>query len=279
MTNFLIGADPELFIKDKKTGNFLSAHDCLVGDKDSPYFVGDGAVQVDGVAAEFNIKPASNKEEFLSFIKSTRSFMESYIQETHPDAFLTATPTATFTEEYFNNLPPEAVLLGCMPDFNAYSMKQNTPPETKEPFRTGGGHIHIGLGDVYDINNATHFENCAKIIRNLDCTLFVPSLVWDTDKKRRTLYGQMGAFRPKSYGVEYRPLSNAFLDSDPIIELIYNNTIKTMDYYTQGVNLWDDAPYSPETFLGDVSEDKVKDHITYLEQKGFENVFSKVSNQ
>ena len=52
--NILIGADPELFVK--KDGVVVSGHDLIQGTKADPFPVQDGAVQVDGMALEFNIE-------------------------------------------------------------------------------------------------------------------------------------------------------------------------------------------------------------------------------
>jgi hypothetical protein len=60
----LIGADPELFVFTR-SGKPVSAHDLIPGTKYEPHEVGNGAVQVDGVAAEFNIDPAANEDEFF----------------------------------------------------------------------------------------------------------------------------------------------------------------------------------------------------------------------
>jgi hypothetical protein len=39
------------------------------------------------------------------------------------------------------------------------------------------------------------------------------------------LYGAPGSFRPKSFGVEYRPLSNAWLNSPEIAQQVYAITL------------------------------------------------------
>ena len=63
--NILIGADPELWIIDRKTGKPISAEGLFEGTKAAPYQVENGAVQVDGMAAEFNINPAKDSREFV----------------------------------------------------------------------------------------------------------------------------------------------------------------------------------------------------------------------
>ena len=54
--NILIGCDPEVFVK--QNGVFRSAHGLIRGDKKNPQKIRSGAVQVDGMALEFNIDPA-----------------------------------------------------------------------------------------------------------------------------------------------------------------------------------------------------------------------------
>src|SRR5690606_4686411 len=107
-----------------------------------------------------------------------------------------------------------------------------------EPFRTGAGHIHIGWTDDANIHDPEHFEKCRDVVRQLDCILYPLSMSWDSDQKRRDLYGKMGSFRPKFYGVEYRPLSNAILGSDDTLGLIFDETIWAVNKLNEGVYLW-----------------------------------------
>jgi hypothetical protein len=62
-------------------------------------------------------------------------------------------------------------------------------------------------------------------VKQLDCYLGLSSLMYDTDTKRRAMYGAAGAFRPKSYGVEYRVLSNAWLLSEERMRFVFDTTI------------------------------------------------------
>ena len=54
--NLLFGADPELFVRHKVTRQLTSAHTLIPGTKASPFSVPKGGIQVDGVAAKFNIE-------------------------------------------------------------------------------------------------------------------------------------------------------------------------------------------------------------------------------
>ncbi len=64
----LIGCDPELFVFSENKKKIVSAHDLLPGTKEEPFAVPCGAIQVDGVAAEFNITPADESRRFIQNI-------------------------------------------------------------------------------------------------------------------------------------------------------------------------------------------------------------------
>ena len=232
MQTITIGCDPEVFLKDS-SGKFVSAHDLIPGSKYEPHPVPLGAIQPDGVSAEFNINPSVTSDEFVSNIATVMKAMENHIRSMRPDLVFAIEPTATFDQEYFSNLPEVATLLGCSPDFNAYTMAPNNPPHTDEPFRTGAGHIHVGWGSGF--RGAAHFGLCCDLVKQLDAVLFVQSLLWDSDDKRRSLYGNIGAFRPKPYGMEYRPLSNAFLKSQHTQRWVFEATKYAVEDFFRGV--------------------------------------------
>lgn len=225
----LIGADPELFVFDSSNKKFVSAHDLVPGTKEEPLPVPRGAVQVDGVAAEFNILPAKTQKEFLGNINRVRTVLELIVKDKNPNYRLVGAPTAKFDQDYFDNLPDEVKVLGCQPDYNAYTGGINRKPGTDQPFRSGGGHIHIGflhekLDDPFTLD---HMRRCGELVRELDFTLMHTSREWDFDIERKKLYGDPGSFRPKSYGVEYRPLSNAWLNQKWSTTFVYD-TVKAV---------------------------------------------------
>jgi len=244
MTQFTIGADPELFVQHRTSRKFVSAHNLIPGTKARPFEVEDGAIQVDGVAAEFNINPVSNREDFRHRLRNVMRQLQDKIWKQNEMYDLAAVPTAYFEKEYFDGLPKKARLLGCQPDYNAYLGKANPPPATKEPFRTGSGHVHIGWTRGADLTDPQHLETCRSVVRQLDATVYSASLSWDSDTKRRELYGKMGAFRPCMYGVEYRPLSNAYLNHDSLILEVYDRTVEALELLWSGTKLYkeDDIP-------------------------------------
>lgn len=227
-----VGADPEVFVKHG--GQFISGHTFPCGTKAEPTKTKHGAVQVDGLALEFNVRPAKTEIQFLRHVKSVYADLERIIRETNPECSLHAQATVVFGREYISSLPEEYQRLGCNPDYNAYTLEENPPPDGSADFRTGAGHVHLG----YRRGGITFREDAA-LVRELDYYLGLPSLGWDTDVQRRTLYGQAGAFRPKEYGLEYRTLSNVWLNDDELIRFVFAQTKKCYEHFREGRSLYD----------------------------------------
>ena len=241
----LIGCDPEVFMM--QDGRYVCAHNAIPGDKANPHKVDKGAVQVDGMALEFNIDPASTAEEFVENINTVMATLRSMV----PGYELVATPVAEFGAEYMQQIAkeaPEALILGCEPDFNAWNGgKPNPKPDGERTFRTGAGHIHIGWTNGVDINDPDHLEACMMMVKQLDRSLALASILWDDDTQRRTMYGQLGCFRPKPYGVEYRVLSNAWVKDERIAAWVFNAAKKAVEALLNGER-WYEQGYMDSVF-------------------------------
>lgn len=262
MCRYLIGADPELFLVDKD-GQYRSAHNVIPGSKEHPCEVLSGAIQVDGVAAEFNINPAETAKEFVDNIRDVLTELAARIETKNPELQLIVNPTATFDKHYFRKLPQRVKMLGCTPDYNVYTGHANPPPATKEPMRTGGGHIHIGWSRGESVTDGAHLFDCAQAVKQLDSVLYPMSLLWDNDDKRRSLYGTIGTYRPKHYGVEYRPLSNAWV-ADPDLQLwIFNTTKYVMECLDSEMAMFHD--YFQQTVIGAIKNNGKPGRSTLLE--------------
>lgn len=213
MTTFTIGCDPELFLT--RGGKAISGHDIIPGTKEKPFAVDKGALQADGTAAEFNTDPV-DLEDFAAFehnVTSVMKTLEETVKKVDPSLSLNISPVQHYDEEYFKSLPKSAVELGCNPDWNAYTGEPNPTPDHNRLFRTGSGHIHYGWGQDIPATHPDHIKICCDFVKVLDAFVGGYMTMIDDDNLRRELYGKAGAFRPKSYGVEYRTPSNVWLKS------------------------------------------------------------------
>ncbi len=224
----LVGCDPEVFVR--QNGVFKSAYGLIKGDKANPQKVNRGAVQVDGMALEFNIDPAHSEDEFCLNVQDVFNTMKLMV----PDYEVVAVPVAHFDMDYIKQQPAKALELGCDPDYNAWSGMINDKPNGQRPMRTASGHVHVGWTNGADIESIEHISMCQAATKQLDFFLGLPSLMYDDDQERREMYGKSGCCRYKPYGVEYRTLSNAWLQSEALMRWVYRNTIAGMERLIAG---------------------------------------------
>lgn len=238
LSEVTIGADPELFVQ--KDGIFLSGHTFPCGTKEAPRKTHHGAVQVDGLALEFNVNPSKTKRQFIKNLQSVLKDLNAIVDEVNPGCILVAEPVAPFSMEFLNALPDHVKQLGCNPDFSAYSMDVNVPPNAETPFRTGSGHVHIGWTAGVSEGDVDHFIECADIVKQLDYFVGLPSLKYDPDGQRRELYGKAGCFRPKSYGLEYRTLSNKWVGDVDLQGHVFDCVMRGLRAYDAGIRVADE---------------------------------------
>lgn len=218
-----IGADPELFMQDA-AGAFHSSIGLIGGSKQQPrpLPIGDGyAVQEDNVAVEYNIPPASSRDELINSIKQTMVFLSAEVEQ-YALRFVNVSATNAFPAEQLAH--PQAQEFGCEPDFNAWrGGKRNPRPKAVDhALRTCGGHVHIG-------HKFASRNDLVQFIKHMDLFLGVPSVLMDTGELRKELYGKAGAFRFKPYGGEYRSLSNFWVFDDKLTGWVWDATEQAMD--------------------------------------------------
>ena len=225
---FTFGCDPEGFIFKVGESTPIPAAGIIPGTKFRPHKINQGAVQVDGMAAEFNTDPASSYEEWEDNIASVISQLTKMLPagyEIRWDA------VAKFSPEIFDAAPDENKELGCQPDFDAWTGATNPPPRPENPYlRCAGGHLHIGWTEDEDMSDLQHLMNCQDFVKQLDWYLGGWSAKTDPDRVRRSLYGKMGAMRYKPYGVEYRVLSNFWVASKELRLEVWNRMLTAIEY-------------------------------------------------
>lgn len=219
------GCDPEFFVKDKSTNKIVSAFNLGVpGTKEEPhkFSKGIGAVQVDGMALEVNPAPTSYYSDPIA--RTVALIKTIHAEFLSPDNYeLHALPSYEFDKEYFDGLGDEAKALGCDPDFNAWTQQENEAPDADNRTRMGAGHIHIGWTKNEDVQDPEHIADCIAVVRQLDWAVGMRTFLWDKDIERRKIYGRLGNYRPKPYGVEYRTPSNAWLRSPSLGKKVFRD--------------------------------------------------------
>ncbi len=221
---FRIGADPELFLCNAQ-GKLISSIGLIGGTKDEPKPISPvgHAIQEDNVSVEFNIPPSDSRREFVEHIDFVLSHLRGRAAELNLQ-FAVGVAAASFDPDQL--MTPEALVFGCEPDFNAWTGRVNPRPFCEDAtLRSCGGHVHVQIPDGL---------NREEVVKAMDVFLGVPSVELDKDTKRRQLYGKYGAYRPKSYGAEYRTLSNFWIWEKQLTEWVYDQTQRALEFVANG---------------------------------------------
>ena len=223
----VVGSDPETFLRDRNN-NLVSSIGIIPGSKNYPTKTPHGSIQPDNITAEFNSKPSHSLEEFINNHKLIISDLEDVIKplDLHLDFIGSVMADSSLLSD------PQARMAGCEPDFCVWNSQSNRVMDyinlniadyENNNLRAAGGHLHISFDQA-----GNSIEQRFKFVKALDLVLGVPSVILDSDNRRRTLYGQAGSFRPKFLefddpydGMEYRTLSNFWLKSEGLMTWVY----------------------------------------------------------
>jgi hypothetical protein len=148
-------------------------------------------------------------------------------------------------------------MLGCDPDYNAWRMDINNAPDPSVGFRSGAGHVAIGWGGSFTIDD-DFLQVCGAFARMQDAINGTASLLYDQDTRRRELYGKAGAFRPKHFGVEYRTLSNSWVKSKRLAEYVATRSFQAARFLMNGIDI---ATPEVESII---NENKVDEAVYFL---------------
>jgi hypothetical protein len=201
-----IGSDPEVFVTNP-AGEIVPIIGLVGGSKNQPRPLGDGfAVQEDGVALEYNIPVCNTTESFIEAIeeglrRAAAKLPAGYGTIIKPDHVF----------EYEQLSDPLAWVSGCDPDFSAWTMEKREGLnylKTVYPLaRYCGGHVHISYANAKESSPMTR----AYLVRIMDMLVGVPARWLEGDSIRSKEFGVYGIYRPKSYGLEYRTMSNIWM--------------------------------------------------------------------
>ena len=264
-----IGTDPELFLKDTRTGMVMPAVGLIGGTKGEPIPVPDlgkgFGLQEDNVMVEFNIPPAATSRHFARRVSNMLSHITQLVHTSQENMTLDVGACARlFSSEQLNTA--QAMVFGCSVDYNAHEAGQAWPtvrPEMLEDedgaWRFAGGHVHLGYTSAVPQFVAASFA---------DVFLGLPSVGLDQQGLRRKLYGQAGRYRPTEWGIEYRTLSNFWIWDTYLCEQVGARAIalcSTLEFPEEAVQKWyAEIPWiDVRRAINDEDEQLAADLITY----------------
>lgn len=228
-SNITIGADPECFIVNEQTGKVVSSIGIIPGEKGNAWRSEDMpegyGIEIDNILAEFNIPPARKKGEFVKSLEYMKQYLTDFVKKVNPNYGIKCVASELVDEDQLQS--DEAKLFGCSVDYNIYTGEPNPKPQGESTnLRSSGFHIHCGYKEP-------NVEQSLEMLQYFDLYLGVPSVIIDTDQRRRTLYGKAGCFRLTPYGFEYRVLSSALYATEELSELVYDQCMKAIDAYNK----------------------------------------------
>ena len=222
--NITLGTDPELFLQ--KDNKIISAIGKIGGSKSEPQPISDNGhfIQEDNVAIEYNIPACKTIEDWVYHHNFVKDYLEVLVSGM--GCTLAIQPIATLEDSELDN--DMARLAGCTPDFDVWNECINEPVDLSiTNKRSAGGHISVGWDDFTQ-------DQQLDIIKAMDATLGLESVLLDNDTERKKLYGKAGCFRFTAFGIEYRSLSNFWIKTDESLKWAWNTTMKAIDLVNSG---------------------------------------------
>ncbi len=241
--NITFGCDPEVFFQ--RDGKPIPAIGMVGGSKDRPRTIAGKrgyTVQEDNVTLEWGIPATNDPEEFVRSNLFMRGVAEG-IADANKCVVL-PTPSVVFEPEAL--AAPECWVFGCEPDYNAWKLQTNLPPELTNPvLRSAGGHIHIG----FEGNRLKKIE----LVRSLDVLLGIWMSIAEPENERAKLYGAPGAMRFKKYGVEWRTPSNHWVQDSSLMAVLIEGVSAVTGWVINGNLKGDNVIPDTETFYNRIS--------------------------
>ena len=223
---FSFGSDPEFMIV--KNDQYKSAIGIIHGSIENRIKIKGHEFYYDNVLAECAIKPSTSKEET---VQNFQECLQLFAEMAHPFK-LVAQASQRYSPDQLQH--PDAKKVNCDPEYCPYDMSMSKGPVFEilnGTLRTCGGHIHLGEDKLLDAPNGY------LAMKMMDLFLGIPSLWLDKDptsQTRRQMYGAAGRYRTKNYGMEYRTLSNFWLQSPKLVELVYDISQFTTEFACDG---------------------------------------------
>lgn len=204
-------------------------NDLKVGSIRNPGFV------LDGVQMEMHMIPDTCRASINAGIARLMHTLHAHLQ-THPGTRINWGVHVEVKKHELDSLGDAAKTLGCMPSRNLHDSHATVSVDPEYRFRSAGGHIHISPHGGFDFEaptygNDMHKANLQKyswlrdprFVMVLDLLVANTCVLIDRDPgniERRKVYGRAGEHRLPKHGLEYRTLSNFWLQDHILVSLV-----------------------------------------------------------
>ena len=202
------------------------------GNKEKPVIVKYGNLQEDNVLPEIAIDVVKTKTDFIRNIVNVKASLADALGE-HAMHFDIRPYTYMSVDELKTE---QAQKFACDPDSNCWTGKENPPPVPSDPttgkfnLRTAGGHVHFGFPEAQVWGTSRQ-----ELAQWFDIFLGVHHIAhYKGCKIRQDLYGKPGAYRSKPYGIEYRVLSNWWVESTQYMSWVWDQMFRAYEYFQMG---------------------------------------------
>lgn len=216
------GCDPEFFFASKD-GHIVGAEKVLPkGGKLDRYVL-------DGVQVELNPAADPCRANLANAMKSSFRKLKEHLKAT-PELKANFSSVVNIDPAELASLSEQARVFGCAPSLNSHdagaAITVNAGTYLK---RSAGGHIHLGFSHGQaeskgiETYNSRLMKNREQLVPLLDVLVGNTSVMIDRDPEaatRRLHYGRAGEYRLPKHGLEYRVLSNFWLQSYQLMSLV-----------------------------------------------------------
>lgn len=219
--NPILGCDPELFFE--KGGEIVGAEKVLPKEGSlsyttrnqdgtpDPYLATHKGVVLDGVQVEINPRPNRCRESLAEEMQKHLINLKNHLLTTE-GVKASFKSVINLKQEELDSLSEQAKLLGCAPSLNTYDKAAGISASAMTSLtRSAGGHIHLGLDYPLMVPGVRE-----RLVPLLDILLGNTCVLIDRDPeagRRRETYGRAGEHRLPPHGLEYRTLSNFWLQN------------------------------------------------------------------
>ena len=223
------GCDPEFFFNKKnkviESSEVLPKEGIKIAKGDYSMSEDRGStITIDGVQVELNPQPYHCRAYVGNEI--SRCF-KKLSESLDNDVKIDFSQMVKLSPKELKAMSDGAKRFGCMPSFNSNkggSVSKIKVNPAKYGGRSAGGHIHIGA--VTGENNKSLMailRQPLRVVPMMDIIVGNTCVLIDRNKanvERRRNYGKAGEYRTPNHGLEYRTLSNFWLQSYQLMSLV-----------------------------------------------------------